>query len=154
MIKFDIENRVAVVTGGAQGFGLAITERFIESGAKVVIWDIDENEAKKAMEKVKSKNLSYNFLRLDKEKSIQIFNDSGWHFNNILTPEDISLKLRTFAHSEFADKKFSSIDVIENKIKNKIDLFDRGHKYQKVEIDNSYPEYLTKNLDEFKDFII
>ena len=59
MIKFDIENRVAVVTGGAQGFGLAITERFIESGAKVVIWDIDENEAKKALEKVNSKNLSY-----------------------------------------------------------------------------------------------
>ena len=62
MIKFDIENRVAVVTGGAQGFGLAISERFIESGAKVVIWDIDENEAKKAMEKVKSKNLSYQIV--------------------------------------------------------------------------------------------
>ena len=62
MIKFDIENRVAVVTGGAQGFGLAITERFIESGAKVVIWDIDENEAKKAMEKVNSKNLSYQIV--------------------------------------------------------------------------------------------
>ena len=62
MIKFDIENRVAVVTGGAQGFGLAITERFIESGAKVVVWDIDENEAKKAMEKVKSKNLSYQIV--------------------------------------------------------------------------------------------
>ena len=62
MIKFDIENRVAIVTGGAQGFGLAITERFIESGAKVVIWDIDENEAKKAMEKVKSKNLSYQIV--------------------------------------------------------------------------------------------
>ena len=62
MIKFDIENRVAVVTGGAQGFGLAITERFIESGAKVVIWDIDENEAKKALEKVNSKNLSYQLV--------------------------------------------------------------------------------------------
>ena len=62
MIKFDIKNRVAVVTGGAQGFGLAITERFIESGAKVVIWDIDENEAKKAMEKVNSKNLSYQIV--------------------------------------------------------------------------------------------
>ena len=62
MIKFDIKNRVAVVTGGAQGFGLAITERFIESGAKVVIWDIDENEAKKAMAKVKSKNLSYQIV--------------------------------------------------------------------------------------------
>ena len=62
MIKFDIENRVAVVTGGAQGFGLAITERFIESGAKVVIWDIDENEAKKALEKINSKNLSYQIV--------------------------------------------------------------------------------------------
>jgi len=62
MIKFDIENRVAVVTGGAQGFGLAITERFIESGAKVVIWDIDENEAKKALAKVNSKNLSYQIV--------------------------------------------------------------------------------------------
>jgi len=62
MIKFDIENRVAVVTGGAQGFGLAITERFIESGAKVVIWDIDENEAKKVLEKVNSKNLSYQIV--------------------------------------------------------------------------------------------
>ena len=62
MIKFDIENRVAVVTGGAQGFGLAITERFIKSGAKVVIWDIDENEAKKALEKVNSKYLSYQIV--------------------------------------------------------------------------------------------
>ena len=62
MIKFDLNNRVAIVTGGAQGFGLAITERFIDSGAKVVIWDIDENEAKKALEKVKSKNLSYKII--------------------------------------------------------------------------------------------
>ena len=42
MINFDLKDRVAIVTGGAQGFGLAITERFIASGASVVIWDIDE----------------------------------------------------------------------------------------------------------------
>ena len=59
MIKYDLNNRVAVVTGGAQGFGLAITERFIEAGAKVVIWDIDENAAKEAINKVKSENLSH-----------------------------------------------------------------------------------------------
>ena len=56
MINFDLNNRVAIVTGGAQGFGLAITERFIKSGAKVVIWDIDENEAKKALSKINSEN--------------------------------------------------------------------------------------------------
>ncbi len=70
MIKFDIKNRVAIVTGGAQGFGLAITERFIESGAKVVIWDIDENEAKKALEKVNSKNLSYQIVNVSDFKKI------------------------------------------------------------------------------------
>ena len=62
MIRFDLNQRVAIVTGGAQGFGLAITERFIESGAKVIIWDIDETEAKKALEKVNSKNLSYQIV--------------------------------------------------------------------------------------------
>ena len=42
MNKINLENRVAIVTGGAQGFGLAITKRFIESGARVLIWDNDK----------------------------------------------------------------------------------------------------------------
>ena len=62
MIKYDLNNRVAVVTGGAQGFGLAITERFIEAGAKVGIWDIDENAAKEAIDKVKSEHLSHQIV--------------------------------------------------------------------------------------------
>ena len=62
MIKYNLENRVAIVTGGAQGFGYAITERFIKSGAKVIIWDIDEDEAKKALEKISSKNLTYQIV--------------------------------------------------------------------------------------------
>ena len=41
MNKINLENKVAIVTGGAQGFGLAITKRFIDSGAKVLIWDKD-----------------------------------------------------------------------------------------------------------------
>ena len=62
MIKYDLNNRVAVVTGGAQGFGLAITKRFIDSGAKVIIWDIDEEETKKALNKINSKNLYYQLV--------------------------------------------------------------------------------------------
>ena len=82
MIKYDLNNRVAIVTGGAQGFGLAITERFIESGAKVIIWDIDENESKKAIEKVKSKNLSFQVVDVSdfdeiNKKLIEVENSHG-----------------------------------------------------------------------------
>jgi 3-oxoacyl-[acyl-carrier protein] reductase len=62
MNNFDLKNRVAIVTGGAQGFGFAITERFINSGAKVVIWDIDEEAAKKALNELSSENLSYQIV--------------------------------------------------------------------------------------------
>src|SRR5690349_24214313 len=47
MNKIDLNNRCAVVTGGAQGFGKAITERFVASGAKVAIWDHDHALAEK-----------------------------------------------------------------------------------------------------------
>jgi NAD(P)-dependent dehydrogenase (short-subunit alcohol dehydrogenase family) len=86
MIQFDLKDRVAVVTGGAQGFGLAITERFIESGAKVVIWDIDENEAKKALEKVNSKNLTYQIVDVS---NIETINDKLSEIENTHNKIDI-----------------------------------------------------------------
>ena len=47
MNKIDLNGRCAVVTGGAQGFGRAIAERFVASGAKVAIWDFDQALAEK-----------------------------------------------------------------------------------------------------------
>jgi len=82
MIKFDLNNRVAIVTGGAQGFGLAIVERFIESGAKVIIWDINENEIKNALAHVNSKNLTSQIVDVTNFESINknlktIFSEIG-----------------------------------------------------------------------------
>ena len=59
MNNFDLKNKVARVTGGAQGFGFAITEKFLASGAKVLIWDIDEKEANDALKKLNNENCSY-----------------------------------------------------------------------------------------------
>ena len=42
MNQIDLKNKVAIITGGAQGFGYSMVERFSKSGAKVVIWDKDE----------------------------------------------------------------------------------------------------------------
>ena len=52
MNKIDLNGRCAVVTGGAQGFGRAITERFVASGAKVAIWDHDQPFAEKTAKEI------------------------------------------------------------------------------------------------------
>ena len=72
MNKFDFENRTAVITGGAQGFGLDIAKRFLKSGAKVIIWDIDEKLLKSTVAEIKNPNLDYravdvsNFTQIEK----------------------------------------------------------------------------------------
>ena len=42
MNQIDLNDKTAVITGGAQGFGYSMVERFSQSGAKVVIWDKDQ----------------------------------------------------------------------------------------------------------------
>jgi 2-dehydro-3-deoxy-L-rhamnonate dehydrogenase (NAD+) len=54
MNKIDLNGRCAVVTGGAQGFGRAIAERFVASGAKVAIWDFDQQLADKTAKEIGS----------------------------------------------------------------------------------------------------
>src|ERR1700689_1618384 len=54
MNKIDLNGRSAVVTGGAQGFGRAIVERFVASGAKVAIWDFDQAFAEKTAKEIGS----------------------------------------------------------------------------------------------------
>jgi 3-oxoacyl-[acyl-carrier protein] reductase len=41
MNRLDLDGRVAVVTGGARGIGLAIAQRIVASGGSVAIWDLD-----------------------------------------------------------------------------------------------------------------
>jgi 2-dehydro-3-deoxy-L-rhamnonate dehydrogenase (NAD+) len=45
MNQIDLQGRVAVVTGGAQGIGYAISERLLRSGARVLMWDVDASRA-------------------------------------------------------------------------------------------------------------
>ena len=105
-------------------------------------------------QKILCKNLNYTFFRFDKEKSIEVFKNGGWHFTNIMSPEKISLKLKTFAHTEFSKDKFSSVETIKDKINKKLDLFDRGQEYEVLTLDNRFPEFILENKEKFKDYII
>jgi len=70
-IKFDFNNRTAVITGGAQGFGLDIARRFLKSGAKVIIWDIDHKLIKEAEEEIKNSNLSSSIVDVSNYEEVE-----------------------------------------------------------------------------------
>ena len=61
-ITFSFQNRTAIVTGGAQGFGLDIAKRFLKSGANVIIWDNDPKALEKATKDLNNSNLSSNVI--------------------------------------------------------------------------------------------
>jgi len=91
MNKFNLNNRTAIVTGGAQGFGLAMTKRFLESGACVIIWDLDKTAVDETIKKLDNPKLSSTIIdvtnfqqvstevkKVTKDKKIDIFvNNAG-----------------------------------------------------------------------------
>ncbi len=104
--------------------------------------------------KVLSKNLKKSFWKFHIEKDIQLILEGGWHFNNLYSFETISRKLKVFPHKEFSSKNYSDIEIVKKKIDNLEDLFNRGHKYEKVTLDDTYPSYILDNQNLFKDFIL
>ena len=70
-INYDFKNRTAVVTGGAQGFGLDIAKRFLDSGGKVIIWDIDKKMIEKASNQLNSPNLSSNIVDVSNYNEVE-----------------------------------------------------------------------------------
>ena len=70
-ISFNFKNRTALVTGGAQGFGLDIAKRFLKSGAKVIIWDIDPEMLKKAITVIDDPNLSSSIIDVSNFKEVE-----------------------------------------------------------------------------------
>ena len=103
MNKTDLHNKTAIVTGGAQGFGIAITKRFLDSGANVIIWDIDKSASTQTLKKLNNSKLSSAIIditdfdqilteveKVTKNKKIDIFinnagiagkNDTVWDYS-------------------------------------------------------------------------
>jgi 3-oxoacyl-[acyl-carrier protein] reductase len=70
-IKYDFKNRTAVITGGAQGFGLDIAQRFLDSGAKVIIWDIDQKLIDEAINSTNNPNLSSDIVDVSNYQEVE-----------------------------------------------------------------------------------
>ena len=96
----------------------------------------------------------YPFWRIDKKRNLQIIKNGGWHFAYLQTPENISKKIKSFAHGEFNTADITNEENIYMKIEKGQDIFERGHNLRKVEIDSSFPKYILQNKDKLKKWII
>ena len=69
--NFNFDNRTAVVTGGGQGFGLDIAKRFLQGGAKVIIWDIDQKLLDEAVKELDHSSLSVVKVDISNYKEVE-----------------------------------------------------------------------------------
>jgi len=96
------------------------------------------------------KNTTIDQHRQDHENAHKI-QDAGWHFSFLGNAENFKLKLASYEHTE------NNTDTVtrnaEEKIESGLDPLGRGQTYKAVPIDDSYPDYITRNQDKYAEFI-
>lgn len=94
------------------------------------------------------------FWKFYKPRQPQLIYDGGWHFSFLKNPSGIAKKIKSFSHSEFNKPEYTDEKKIEERIKKRIDIFDRNYVYKKINLDNSFPKYLLENKNKYKSWII
>jgi len=82
-----------------------------------------------------------------------IYNNGGWHFTYMKSPEKISDKISDFSHTEFDTNEFTSIDSVKKRMNQLSDPFDRDFRFEIVDIDDSYPRYIIENQNKYFNII-
>ena len=93
---------------------------------------------------------SERFSLLRRRTDIRTIPDCGWHFSYMGGAESIQHKIRTGGDPMSTNPKYSDIEHIKACMEQPKDLYDRGFKLSFVRIDDSYPEYILKNIDKFR----
>ena len=116
------------------------------------------------------KNKEYSFFRIDtmftdnKQKSVEIVNNGGWHFSNLKNYKDLENKyLNDENHAEYELQR-SSIKKIQDNIERKVvpynylakkDSINRFHETSLTKVDTAIlPEYIKKNINKFEEWIV
>ena len=93
------------------------------------------------------------FYKFYKPKFDIFIEDGGWHFSSVKSISDIYKKLNSYAEQQYNNENFKNLSIIEKKLKNREDLFNRNYKYKTIKIDNTYPNFILENEENLKDYI-
>ena len=92
-------------------------------------------------------------IRKLQRKYCHIQGNGGWHFSYLGDSHFISEKIRDFSHQEFNNPTYNSRENIQKSIEGEQDLFGRDYEFEVVQFDNSFPEFLLKNKNQYARFI-
>ena len=95
------------------------------------------------------KNLSLNELRGDESLTVKLPN-GGWHFSFLGDAETVRTKITSYSARDLVNQHV--YDSVDANIENGIDVFFRS-KLTQVPLDNTYPQHLLNNLDNYRQFI-
>lgn len=129
-ISLQLPNKVAIVTGGAQGIGKALSTGLAKAGAKVIIADINETRAAETVSELRNLNLNIDYVKTDITDNKQITN----LVNQVI-------------------KKYNSIDILVNNAgisrKNPIELFTEEDWYKVMDVNLNAPFFLSQSVGRF-----
>jgi len=101
------------------------------------------------------------FWRIDKIRLNNIIENGGWHFCNLKKPQDLLYKYKNLCETNdpyhFKEKielKYLNLQEIEKKIKNGQDIIGRDDIFSRIDLDDTYPEYILNNKIKFKNWIV
>ncbi len=100
--------------------------------------------------KIKKKS----FWKFYKPNLPQIIYDGGWHFSFLKNSVEISQKIKSYAHQEYNKERFNDVKTIEEKLSARKDILNRGFDYRKVEVDQTFPDYILQNREKYKEWIL
>lgn len=83
-------------------------------------------------------------------KPVHIIKNAGWHFSYCGGYKAIQKKLKSFAHTEFNNKTYTSISTIKRHVERGEDIHGRGQRFVAEPIDSTFPRHLVKNLSKSK----
>ena len=79
--------------------------------------------------------------------------DAGWHFTSLGGVDLICQKLAAFSHQELINEDMKKPEEVERRVAAGEDIFGRDVKFEFVELDNTFPEYLLNYQDRYKHLI-
>ena len=101
------------------------------------------------------------FWRIDKLRLNNIIDDGGWHFCNLKDPDKLLYKYKNLCETndpyifkEKIDEKYLNVEEIKKRIKEGKDIIGREEKYEAIDLDGRFPEFILKNKKLYQDWLI